>query len=72
MAVVEFDLGERVAVLRRICTVADGTAGLAGYVAGKSRDNDASEVLSYAAFLDHRPRVFMIEPSDLEPAQGQQ
>jgi hypothetical protein len=52
----------------RIGPSADGTAELTGYVAGISRENDESEVLSYAVFLDHHHRVIMIEPADLERA----
>jgi hypothetical protein len=65
MVIVEFDFGERVAIRRTDRTVADGTAELTGHVAGVSRENEESEVLSYALFLDDRQRVFMIEPADL-------
>ena len=68
MFVVEFDFGERVAVRRTIRTTAHGTAGMSGSIAGLSRENDVSEVLSYAVFLDERQRVHMIDPGDLEPA----
>jgi hypothetical protein len=68
MVVVEFNFGERVVVRRTDRSVADGTAELAGYVAGVSRENDQSEVLGYAVFLDERQRVFMIDPADLERA----
>jgi hypothetical protein len=40
------------------------TTGLTGYVAGTSREDDESDVLSYAVFLDNRRRVFRIEPGD--------
>ena len=71
MFVVEFDFGERVVVRRTVRTVADGTVGLAGYMAGVSRVNDGADVLSYAVSLDDRECVFMIESGDLEPAYVQ-
>jgi hypothetical protein len=72
MFVMEFDFRERVAVRPTARTVANGTAGLTGYVAGMSRENDESDVLSYAVFLDVCERVVMIEPGDLEPEHAEQ
>jgi hypothetical protein len=70
MLVVEFHFGDRVAVRRTARTRAARTAGLTGNVAGISREDSESEVLSYAVFLDDHQRVFMIEPGDLESVQG--
>jgi hypothetical protein len=66
--VLELGLNERVAVRSTERTVTRGIAGLVGYVAGKSRESEDTEVLSYAVFLDQLEQVYAIEPDDLEPA----
>lgn len=45
-------------------TVATGTAGLSGNVAGKSQD-DGGPVQAYAVYLTERERVYMVEPTEL-------
>jgi hypothetical protein len=67
ISIMEFAFDDRVTVLRTERTVARGIAGLTGYVAGKSRESDDADVLSYAVFLDDHERTYMIEPDDLEP-----
>jgi hypothetical protein len=61
---VEFDFDERVRVRRTARTMADGTAGLTGHVAGKSQDG-GGPVQAYAVYLTERDRVYSIEPADL-------
>jgi hypothetical protein len=60
----EFGFGDLVRVRSTARTMAAGTAGLTGNVAGKSQD-DGGPVQAYAVYLTERDRVYMVEPTDL-------